>query len=155
MTDDTKDTCPRVGCEFPYSHLIKTDEPFKQTVLDMTCARMCYIPILLDGKPAIAMIYHTYDDLAEDDGERPSEPADLSVDHETVFQLVEAVCDGKIETASKAEGAVLHGDLRHLAIDHGVEKGRVKPVVLNLLYHGFIEETANGVFKVPTEEVVS
>lgn len=146
MTDDI---CPRVGCGMPYSHLIKTDEPFKHSPMSMTCAQMCYVPIFVDGSPGVAMVYHTYDDLAEDDGEDPSEPADLSEDHDVIFELVRAVCEGEIETGSAGTGSVLHGNLRRLAVEHGVEKDRVKPVVLNLIHHGFIDEIEDAVFKVP------
>lgn len=171
MTDDTNDndneTCPVPGCGLPYSTKIIDHGAFSVRPDTFRAAKLCVLPIY-DEKPGFMHVYHGFDDLAQRaDREQLEEhvhdvvadkidgdydaPGDISDDHATVFEIVRELT---VDDDTAFEAAVTLGELRPRSVEAGVDKEKVESIALNLTYHGFIESTTNGVFKVPVEAVM-
>lgn len=166
--DDVENPCPRHGCELPYSGKFKTVKSFQQKTPNITAAKTCYIPttkvVEIEGEekkvPAVMVVRHTYNDIAATEfdapqwadkeglraDEDPAEPGDLGENYGIVFEI--------IREATAEENSIKTRDLRPAAKEKGVEKDELYTILLNLIYHEFIVENTDAVFKVPPEVVV-
>lgn len=167
------ETCPRPGCDLPYTTKITDSGSFAIRAETFNAAKLCIIPIHDGERPAFIHVYHTAQDVesgsqsgsgderdpqGSDAAEKATDggaaaagmpggdhdaPGDISPDHEVVYDII----DGHMNDNQPPGESIQLGVLRKKAMERGVEKEQVKPVALNLVYHGFVRELESGLYQ--------
>lgn len=154
------DTCPVPGCDLPYSARLQDFGAFAVRPDTLKAAKLCVLPVHDGERPGFLHVYHSFTDIADAgpeavaavahddvaaaaDGSGYETPGDISADHATVYGLVEG------HENEHGGTSILLANLRPAAVEAGIEREKVESIALNLVFHGFIEEVENAVFKAP------